>query len=110
MVPLNDRELMTTLMLHLEAPAIIVSKNYLGSINHSLLTIEQLRVNNIAIAGIIFNGSPNPASEEAILNFGNVKMLGRVLEESQITPAIISRYAETIREEILELSNRDELI
>lgn len=110
MVPLSDRYLMTDLMIHLEAPVVIVSQNYLGSINHTLLTIEYLRYRNIAIAGIVFSGRPNAASEEAILNFGNIKLLGRVNDEKHINAEVVASYADTFATEFKKLMDRDELI
>ena len=110
MVPLNDRQLVSDLVAHLEAPVVLVSRHYLGSINHTLLTIEALRTRNIDIAGIIFNGEPNAASEEAILTFGNIKLLGRVNEESEVTPATVTKYAPLFEATFRQLMNRDELI
>ncbi len=72
---------------------IIVSKHYLGSINHTLLTINALKQHNIQIAGIIFNGEPNPDSESAILKLSNIPLLGRLLPEPKINAKTIQRYA-----------------
>ncbi len=55
LVPLNDREFMTDLARVLEARVILVSRNYLGSINHSLLTAEKCRQMGLPVAGWIFN-------------------------------------------------------
>ena len=54
-VPLNDTEFMADLALRLDATVILVSRNYLGSINHSLLTAEACRVRGLRVAGWIFN-------------------------------------------------------
>ena len=54
-VPLNDTEFMSDLALRLDATVILVSRNYLGSINHSLLTAEACRVRGLRVAGWIFN-------------------------------------------------------
>ena len=55
LVPLNDREFMADLALRLDATVILVSRNYLGSINHSLLTAEVCRTRGVRVAGWIFN-------------------------------------------------------
>jgi dethiobiotin synthetase len=55
LVPLNDTELMADLALRLDASVILVSRNYLGSINHSLLTAEVCRSRGLRVAGWIFN-------------------------------------------------------
>ncbi len=76
---------------------VIVSKHYLGSINHTLLTIEVLKRLEISILGLIFNGDPNPDSEEAILEISKVPLLGRLLPEDHINLKTIQRYAELWR-------------
>ena len=59
LVPLNDESLIIDLIQYLKMPVILVSRNYLGSINHTLLSIETLQHRNILIAGIIFNEAGN---------------------------------------------------
>lgn len=78
MVPLNDQELILDLIKQLQIPVIVVSQNYLGSINHTLLTINTLKQHNIAIKGIIFNGETNMESETYILKYTQVPSLGNV--------------------------------
>ncbi len=53
--PLNERECMTELMMRLGLPAIVVARQRLGAINHTLLTLEALERRGIAIAGVILN-------------------------------------------------------
>lgn len=91
--PLNRRVLSIDLFNSWEAGWVIVSKHYLGSINHTLLTIEALKNRKAQLLGIVFNGEPNPDSEEAILEISALPLLGRLLPEKQITPSIIKRYA-----------------
>ena len=69
MVPLNDTFLMIDLIQQLDAEVILVVKHYLGSINHSLLSIEALKRRNIPIKALIFNGEPNGSSEQVIKSF-----------------------------------------
>lgn len=78
MVPLNDHFLMIDLIKQLDAEVILVSQNYLGSINHTLLSIEALKSRGIAIKGIIFNGDENPSTEDYILAYTDVPLLGKV--------------------------------
>lgn len=72
---------------------VIVSKHYLGSINHTLLTLDALKKRGISILGIVFNGEHNPDSESAILEISQISVLGRLLPETNINPQIIQRYA-----------------
>lgn len=67
MVPLNDKDLMIDLIQRFEAEVILVSQNYLGSINHTLLSAEILRVKGINIKGIIFCGESDVSSQKVIL-------------------------------------------
>ena len=66
MVPLNDKDLMIDLIKKLDAEVVLVSKNYLGSINHTLLSAEILKTRNIPISRLIFCGENNQSSEEVI--------------------------------------------
>ena len=75
----------------------VVSRHYLGSINHTLLTIEALQNRKINVAGIIFNGDENPATESIILNKTKVKMLGRIENEPYFDQNVISYYADLLR-------------
>jgi dethiobiotin synthetase len=76
MVPLNDHFLMIDLVKQLNAEVVLVSQNYLGSINHTLLSIEALKQHNIPVKGIIFNGEANSSTEDYILSYTGIKLLG----------------------------------
>ena len=78
MVPLNQHDLVIDLISHLQADAVLVSRHYLGSINHTILSIEALRSRNIAIAGIVFNGDENRDTESIIESVCAVPILGRI--------------------------------
>lgn len=78
MVPLNDRELILDLIKHLDMEVIVVSENYLGSINHTLMTLAVLKDHDIKIKGIVFNGASNEDSESYIENYTGVNVLGHV--------------------------------
>ena len=71
---------------------VIVSRHYLGSINHTLLTVEALKARGINIAGLYFNGT-NPDSESAILQISGLRFLGRLLPEPIVNKNIIQKYA-----------------
>ncbi|HEY9534177.1 MAG TPA: dethiobiotin synthase [Mucilaginibacter sp.] len=75
MVPLNNTFLMIDLIQQLDADVVLVVKHYLGSINHSLLSIEALQRRNIPIKALIFNGVPNESSEEVIKKFAQCRIL-----------------------------------
>ncbi|MBL4754976.1 MAG: dethiobiotin synthase [Flavobacteriales bacterium] len=93
MAPLNDHEMVVDLIAHFDAETVLVSKNYLGSINHTLLSVELLRARGLKITGIIFNGESVPATEEVVLAYSGLKLLGRINNETEINNKVISEYA-----------------
>jgi dethiobiotin synthetase len=97
MVPLNDKLLIIDLIKKLKAEVILVVKNYLGSINHTLLTYEALKNKNIPIAGIVFNGKSTPSSEEYILNYTRLKCILRIHEEKIMNPKTIVKYSKQVK-------------
>lgn len=101
-VPLNNIETIVDL-IQPDYKVIVVSRHYLGSINHTLLTIEALQHRKINIAGIIFNGDENKSSEEIILNKTGVKFLGRIENEPYFDQDVIREYADLFRETLLQL-------
>jgi len=85
MVPINSTgDLMIDLMVDLDPEIILVSQNYLGSINHTLLSIEALRHRGLKIKGIIFNGISNPETEEIILKNSGIKCLGKIPQTEKV--------------------------
>jgi dethiobiotin synthetase len=78
MVPLNDHFFMIDLIKQLNAEVILVSQNYLGSINHTLLSIDALTSRSIPIKGIIFNGGVDPHSQDLILSYTKIKLMGNL--------------------------------
>ena len=71
---------MIDLIKQLNAEVILVSQNYLGSINHTLLSIGALKNRDIPVKGIIFNGLKDIYSKEFILDYSGVELLGHVPE------------------------------
>ena len=90
MVPLNDEYLVIDLARDLNAEIILVSKAYLGSINHTLLSIDAIKQRNLPLRGIIFNGNPNPESEEVILKYSGLKCIGRIPEAANLDKKFVS--------------------
>ena len=78
LVPLGDGLLIADMFARWGLPVVVVARTALGTINHSLLTIEALRARGIAILGIAFSGDENTHSEAAIVRFGDVRHLGRL--------------------------------
>ena len=101
-VPLNAKDCVIDL-IQPDYKVIVVSRHYLGSINHTLLTIEALQNRKIAIAGIIFSGEENKATESIILSKTGVNYIGRIEQEPYFDQNVIKEYADRFRENLLEL-------
>jgi dethiobiotin synthetase len=78
LVPLRDDLLLADVFARWGLPAILVARTTLGTINHSLLSLEALRVRGVPVAGIAFVGDGNAESERIICAAGNVRRLGRL--------------------------------
>jgi len=68
MVPLNQHDVMVDLVEQFDADVVLVVKHYLGSINHTLLSLELLKQKKIKVHTLIFNGETNKSSEEITKN------------------------------------------
>ena len=101
-VPLNSKDCVIDLVQP-DYKVIVVSRHYLGSINHTLLTIEALQNRKITIAGIIFSGDENKATEEIILTKSGLKCIGRIEQEPYFDQNVIKEYADRFRENLLSL-------
>lgn len=98
LVPLNESEMMIDLIRDLNLPAIIVARSGLGTINHTLLTIEALRLRGIGIAGVLMNGEPNEENRRAIEGYGKTRVIAEVPRFARLAPDVIVPWAgENIR-------------
>ena len=95
LVPLNDSDTLLDIIMP-TYHVVVVVKHYLGSINHSLLTIKWLLLKGYDVA-ILFNGEPNPASEDIITKITGVPVLGRIGHEDTLTKEVVKKYAEQLR-------------
>ena len=93
MVPLNDRATNLDLIKRLGLPVVVVSRHYLGSINHTLLTLFALRAHGIAVKGVVFNGEELPDTERIIATMGEVSVIGRVPSFGEVSQGSISAFA-----------------
>ncbi len=99
LVPLNAQDCIVDLIKP-DYKLVVVSRNYLGSINHTLLTIEALQQRNIPIFGIVFSGEINQSTERFIAQKTNVRILPRLEQEPYFDKNVILEYAEIFREMI----------
>jgi len=101
-VPLNENETIIDL-IEPDYKIIVVSRHYLGSINHTLLTIEAIRNRGFQVSGIIFSGSENKSTESLILNKTGIQCIGRIDEEPYFDQNVVREYADLFRDNLLKL-------
>jgi dethiobiotin synthetase len=99
LVPLNDNDFVVDLIAGFRAEVVLVADLYLGSINHTLLTLEALKSRRAKIKGIIFNGDSNPESERIILeHHKDVRKLLHIKKEMAIDRPLVQKYAIILKE------------
>ncbi len=85
MVPLNETSLVIDLIQKLGFPAILVCRTALGTINHSLLSLEALRARDIPVAGVILTGQGAPHNRAAIEDYGKTRVIGHIPHLDMVT-------------------------
>ena len=93
MVPLNDDECVADLITALDVPVVLVCRNYLGSINHTLLSIEMMKYKGIRLLGLVFSGDNFLDNEEVIQQFGESVVLARIDEAPLVDKGFIQHQA-----------------
>ncbi len=93
LVPLNDKHMMIDLIAKLALPVIIVADSRLGTINHTLLTLEALRTRQIPIFGVVMNGPKQPHNLEAIETYGGVPVIAEIPWLEELSPANLAAIA-----------------
>lgn len=94
MVPLNEKHLMLDLIKLLKLPVLLVARSGLGTINHTLLSVEQLMRHDLDIFGVIMNGPGNPENRKAVERFGGVKVCAELEPLSHITSETLNKQFE----------------
>ena len=86
LVPLNRRDTMVDLMSHLGLPVLLVARSTLGTINHTLLSLEELRRRGLEVLGVVMNGPDNRSNREAVEHFGRTRVLAAVEPLERMDP------------------------
>lgn len=94
LVPLNETQLMADLMLALGLTVVVVARSGLGTINHSLLTIESLCARGLQVAGVVMVGDRNRDNREAIEHFARVPVIGEMPRFDDLTPQAVRAWAQ----------------
>ncbi|MBF0126443.1 MAG: dethiobiotin synthase [Magnetococcales bacterium] len=90
LVPLNGEAFMVDLMARLGLPVVLTARTALGTINHTLMSLECLRRRDLAVAGVILSGPPDPANREAIARFGAVPIIAEIPWLAPLTSATLA--------------------
>lgn len=93
LAPINEEHFVIDIAAKFDLEIILVANIYLGSINHSLLTINEIKRRNLKVKGIIFNGPENKETENIILKHSGYPCLLRIRQEENVTQEIVNRYA-----------------
>lgn len=100
LVPLNKTHYVIDIAKKFDTEVILVVRNYLGCINHSLLSIDYLIKNNFKLKGLILNGNFDAMVEESIVNYANTPVLAKFYEMSKVNEQVVSDLARTINKEL----------
>ena len=101
LVPLNRKETILDLIAQLNCEVILVSRHYLGSINHTLMSVELLKNRNISIKGILFNATENKDTESIIQEMTGLTILGRIDELEELNKEVIKSIAQELKNKLL---------
>ncbi|MDQ2105429.1 dethiobiotin synthase [Azospirillum isscasi] len=96
MVPVTGDVFIIDLIARFGLPVVLVARSTLGTINHTLLSLEALRARGLAVAGVVLNGPPNPGNRAAIERFGKVPVLAEIPTLSHIDAASVAEAAALI--------------
>ena len=97
MVPLSRSYLTIDLVEDLGDPVVLVINSYLGSINHSLLSLDLIKQRGLNFAGIIFNGDTNMQSREVILSYSQAPLIADIPHTDNLDRAFVKTHADKLR-------------
>lgn len=99
LVPVNDSQTMADLMVRLGLPVVVAARTTLGTINHTLLTLEALRARSCRIGGVVMIGDANADNRAAIERHG--KVIAEMPRFDPLTPESLRMWAERLPEDLI---------
>jgi dethiobiotin synthetase len=90
MVPLTRKVLLIDVFAAWGVPVVLCARTALGTLNHTLLSLEALRRRGISVAGVALIGEPHPDNERTLAEFGGVPILGRLPRLDPLTPQTLN--------------------
>jgi dethiobiotin synthetase len=103
--PVNAHATVADFVSHYHLPSILVVRHYLGSINHTLASMEVIRARKIKLLGIVVSGTPNAASQSFIEGYSGIKFLTTIPEMPTVTRTSIQEAASVIHGDLKPLNH-----
>ena len=103
MSPINDKATMIDFVSFYNLPVVLIVRNYLGSISHTLMSIDVLNSREIKVLGLIISGHPNPASQSFISSYSPVPILAQLPELPVINASSVKEVADAHRRSLLTI-------
>lgn len=93
LVPLNEQDYVIDLIEELHLPVILVARSTLGTINHTLLSLEALRRRGLIVAGVVINGPETPHNRAAIERYGRAPVIAEIPKLDPLTKSALKQIA-----------------
>jgi dethiobiotin synthetase len=95
LVPVNETQTMVDWIAYLALPVLVVARSGLGTINHTLLTLEALHARSLRVAGVMMIGEPNADNRAAIEKYGHVPVVGEMPFLTPLDPGLLAAWSVT---------------
>jgi len=101
--PMSATTTMADFIAHYHLPVLLIVQNYLGSINHTLMTLEVIRSRGLQLLGMVISGNTNEASESFITTYARQPILCRIPYLDPLDPATVAQAAAVVKEKLRHL-------
>ena len=101
LVPVNQSQTMIDLMVLLGLPVIVAARTRLGTINHTLLTLEALRSRSLRVVGVVMIGEMDAGNRAAIERYGRIPVVAEMPRFDALTPDQLRKWAETLPKDLI---------
>ena len=95
LVPVNETQTMADWIAYLALPVLVVARSGLGTINHTLLTLEALRARSLRVVGVMMIGEPNADNRAAIEQYGHVSVVAEMPFLAPLDPGLLAAWSVT---------------
>jgi len=95
LVPVNESQTMADWIAYLALPVVVVARSGLGTINHTLLTLEALQARRLRVAGVMMIGEPNADNRAAIEHYGRVPVIAEMPFLTPLDPGLLAAWSVT---------------